>query len=62
MRGRTLDELIAEGELSDRDVLRIGVALCDALEHAHSRGVVHRDVKPGNVIVPDDPRRAAWRS
>jgi hypothetical protein len=54
VRGRTLGELIAEGELSDRDVLRIGIALCDALEHAHSRGVVHRDVKPGNVIVPDD--------
>src|SRR4051794_39793559 len=55
VRGRTLAELIADGELSDRDVLRIGVALCDALEHAHGRGVVHRDVKPGNVIVPDEP-------
>jgi hypothetical protein len=55
VRGRTLAQLISEGELSDRDVLRIGVALCDALEHAHGRGVVHRDVKPGNVIVPDDP-------
>jgi hypothetical protein len=55
VRGRTLAQLIEEGELSDRDVLRIGVALCDALEHAHGRGVVHRDVKPGNVIVPDDP-------
>jgi eukaryotic-like serine/threonine-protein kinase len=55
VRGRTLAQLIEDGELSDRDVLRIGVALCDALEHAHGRGVVHRDVKPGNVIVPDDP-------
>jgi eukaryotic-like serine/threonine-protein kinase len=54
VRGRTLAELIADGGLSDRDVLRIGVALCDALAHAHGRGVVHRDVKPGNVIVPDD--------
>jgi hypothetical protein len=55
VRGRTLDQLIADGELSDRDVLKIGVALCDALAHAHGRGVVHRDVKPGNVIVPDEP-------
>lgn len=55
VRGRTLAQLIEDGELSDRDVLRIGVALCDALAHAHGRGVVHRDVKPGNVIVPDDP-------
>src|SRR3954451_23600820 len=59
VHGRTLDELGAEGVLSDRDVLRIGLALCGALEHAHSRGVVHRDVKPQNVIVPDAPRSAA---
>ena len=57
--GRTVDALSAEGVLSDRDVLRIGLALCDALEHAHARGVVHRDVKPQNVLVPDAPRSAA---
>ncbi len=51
--GSTLAELMAEGALSDRDVLQIGAALCDALAHAHGRGVVHRDVKPQNIIVPD---------
>ena len=45
---------MADGLLSDRDVVEIGVALCDALAHAHQRGVVHRDVKPANVMVPDD--------
>src|SRR5688572_12644404 len=58
VRGRTLDTLAAAGELSDRDVLRVGLALADALEHAHGRGVIHRDVKPQNVIVPDRPRSA----
>ena len=58
VRGRTLDRLAAEGELSDRDVLRVGLALADALQHAHERGVIHRDVKPQNVIVPDKPRSA----
>jgi serine/threonine protein kinase len=53
VRGRTLAELIGDGELSDRDVVLIGMTLCDALEHAHARGVVHRDVKPSNVICPD---------
>src|SRR5918912_858825 len=48
-----------DGALSDRDVLAIGIALCDALAHAHGRGVVHRDVKPGNVMVPDEPHDGA---
>jgi hypothetical protein len=59
VHGRTLDRLGADGLLSDRDVLRIGLALAGALGHAHERGVVHRDVKPQNVIVPDAPRSAA---
>jgi eukaryotic-like serine/threonine-protein kinase len=50
--GDTLAQLIAEDELSDSQVLQIGVALCSALEHAHERGVIHRDVKPQNVLVP----------
>ena len=59
VRGRTLDALEAAGALSDRDVLRVGLALADALAHAHDRGVIHRDVKPQNVIVPDEPQEAA---
>jgi hypothetical protein len=54
--GPTLAQRFDEGELSDRDVVRIGVTLCDALEHAHARGVVHRDVKPSNVICPASPQ------
>jgi len=55
VRGTTLDELLQAGRLSDRDVLTIGIALCDALSHAHSEGVVHRDVKPSNILVPARP-------
>lgn len=51
--GRTLADLMRAGDLSDRDVMEIGSTLCHALEHAHMRGVIHRDVKPSNVICPD---------
>ena len=52
VEGPTLADLLRDGELSDRDVLRIGATLCAALAHAHKRGVIHRDVKPSNVICP----------
>ncbi len=56
--GLTLDELSSTGALSDRDVGEIGADLCEALDHAHSRDVVHRDIKPQNVLVAkeDGPR------
>ena len=53
VRGATLAQLLHEGALSDRDVAEIGIALCAGLAHAHAQGVVHRDVKPSNVLVPD---------
>ena len=56
VEGSTLAQLESAGALSDRDVVRIGLSLADALAHAHERGVVHRDVKPQNVMVPAHPR------
>jgi hypothetical protein len=53
VHGETLATLIAEDALADEEVFEVGVALCDALAHAHARGVVHRDIKPQNVLLPD---------
>jgi serine/threonine protein kinase len=59
VRGDTLGRLLHDGRLSDRDIVHVTIALCDALEYAHRQGVIHRDVKPSNVLMPDAPSSPA---
>jgi hypothetical protein len=49
--GRTFREVQRAKELSDADAVESCAQLLDGLAHAHGRGVVHRDVKPANVLV-----------
>jgi hypothetical protein len=53
--GTTLAQAIACGALPPPAVAAIGAQLAGALDHVHSHGVVHRDVKPANVLLAEDP-------
>ena len=50
------DMVIEDGPLNPRAVAKIGIALLGALEAAHAAGVLHRDVKPANVLIAADGR------
>ncbi len=51
--GTTLARLMSQGQLPMPMVADIGAQVADALDHVHQRGLVHRDVKPANVLVAD---------
>jgi tetratricopeptide (TPR) repeat protein len=54
--GVSLSEKLRTGPLSEREVLRFGLQLCEGLAAAHAQGVVHRDLKPSNLFVTPENR------
>ena len=54
VEGRPLSEVSGEGRLPLEQALDLGVQVAEALHYAHERGVVHRDIKPDNIIVQPD--------
>lgn len=57
VEGETLARLVArEGPLAEERALRIAADVARALDHAHQKGLIHRDIKPDNVIVTPDGR------
>jgi predicted Ser/Thr protein kinase len=51
VEGRTLEQAVPAGGLPLREFLRIAIQLADAMNAAHERGILHRDLKPGNVML-----------
>ena len=53
--GQTLDDYLAEkGKLSEEETVKVLKPVAAALDYAHAQGVIHRDVKPGNVMIRKD--------
>ena len=55
VEGETLAEVLARrGRLPPAETVALGIQLCSGLQHAHDAGLVHRDVKPANIVVRED--------
>ncbi|MGD1082588.1 MAG: serine/threonine-protein kinase [Candidatus Sulfotelmatobacter sp.] len=56
LEGKSLKERIREGPVSTDEVLEFGTQAADALEAAHAKGIIHRDIKPGNIFIVSSGR------
>src|SRR6478672_3032726 len=52
--GGSIESRLAEGPLPIDDVLTLGAKIADALDNAHRQGILHRDLKPGNIVLTRD--------
>src|ERR1700691_3332033 len=51
LEGETLAERLRKGALALNEILKVGIAIAEALAVAHRNGIVHRDLKPGNIML-----------
>ncbi len=54
VEGKTLSDILKDGNLSKKEACSIAVQICDSLSFLHSNGIIHRDIKPSNIIIKED--------
>jgi hypothetical protein len=54
--GRTLREALRAGAVDDATAIEVAAQVCDGIAHAHASGILHRDVKPSNVLLAEEER------
>lgn len=53
-QGQTLDAKIRQGPLAEAEIIAVALQIAEGLQQAHDRGIIHRDMKPENVVVSDE--------
>lgn len=53
VKGTNLRHLMRKGDMTPRQMLTIVTQICDALQYSHHKGVIHRDVKPANILIDE---------